>query len=80
MKTYSDCLHPGVGFPATNRPSLMMNHIDGPLLTFRDGQMHWLTIGERIMVALGLTDAEKLERKLRPNCSRYWCSSSKVAV
>jgi len=80
MKTYSDVSyeqHPhrdgwvsssySVGFPTSNRPSLKMKHIDGPLLTFRDGQMHWLTLWERFMVALGRDDAESLERKRRPN-------------
>jgi hypothetical protein len=67
MRTYSDTGHPGVGFPIDSRPSIQPNHIDGPLLTFRDGQMHWLTPWERVLFALGMTDAEKLERKRRPN-------------
>jgi len=80
MKSYSDVSYAphserhgwfysaqGVGFPASNRPGLIMKHIDGPLLTFRDGQMHWLTLWERLMVALGLADAESIERKRRPN-------------
>lgn len=66
MQTYRDEIAPGMGFPLTARPSLMMNHIDGPLLTFRDGQMHWLTWRERISVWLGRDDAESLERKHRP--------------
>ena len=53
-------------------PSIQANHIDGPLLHFSDGQLHWLTPWERILFALGLTDAEKLERKRRPNlCKAY---------
>lgn len=48
------------------RPSIRPNHIDGPLLTFSDGQLHWLTLWERFLFALGMTDAEKLERKRRP--------------
>lgn len=67
MQTYSDRGHPGVGYPISARPSIQPNHIDGPMLVFRDGQLHWLTIWERIQFALGLTDAEKLERKRRPN-------------
>jgi len=80
MKNYNDVSydqHPhhegwvsssfGVGFPISNRPSLKMKHIDGPLLTFRDGQMHWLTLWERLMVRLGIHNAETLEWKLRPN-------------
>lgn len=66
MQTYIDKISPGVSFPLSNRPSIKANHIDGPLLTFRDGQMHWLTIWERILFALGMTNAERLERKRRP--------------
>lgn len=67
MKTYSDSVPAGVSFPISSRPHINRRHIDGPLLTFRDGQMHWLTMWERILLALGLMDAEKLELKLRPN-------------
>ncbi len=70
MKTYVDRIPEGHGFPISARPSIKRNHIDGPLLTFRDGQMHWLTTWERILLALGATDAEKLERKHRPNLMR----------
>ncbi len=66
MKTYTDHLSPGLSFPAEGKPCILVNHIDGPLLTFRDGQMHWLTIWERLQFWLGLTDAERLEKKLRP--------------
>ena len=66
MKTYSDYLSPNVGFPASNRPSIEANHIDGPMLRFRDGQVHWLTLWERFLFWVGKTDAEKLERKHRP--------------
>jgi hypothetical protein len=44
-----------------------MKHIDGPLLTFRDGQMHWLTLRERFRVWMGWEDALSLERRLRPD-------------
>jgi hypothetical protein len=46
------------------KPSLIMKHIDGPLLYLRDGRMHWLTWRERFRVWLGLDDALSLERKL----------------
>jgi hypothetical protein len=72
LQTYSDQPHPGVSWPKSNRPSIVPNHIDGPLLTFRDGQMHWLTPWERIQFFFGLTDAEKLERKRRPNLTRLY--------
>ncbi len=67
MKTYRDHLSKGISFPLSSRPSISPNHIDGPMLTFRDGQMHWLTIWERILFRFGYIDAESLERKLRPN-------------
>jgi hypothetical protein len=70
MNLYSDSLPLGVGFPRSSRPRIKPDHVDGPLLVFRDGQMHWLTPWERILFALGLTDAERLERKRRPNLMR----------
>lgn len=48
------------------RPHIRRN-IDGPLLVFRDGQMHWLTWRERMACWLGLTDADRLEKKRRPD-------------
>lgn len=52
-----------MSYPKTARPSIKKNHIDGPLLTLRDGRMHWLTLWERALLAMGLTDAARLERK-----------------
>lgn len=66
MKTYRDEINPNVGFPIDAKPHLIMKHIDGPLLHFSDGQMHWLTLWERFLVAIGRHDAESLQRKLRP--------------
>lgn len=60
----------GIGWPAGGKPSIQPNHIDGPLLHFSDGQLHWLTLWERLLFALGRTDADKLERKRRPNLRR----------
>lgn len=60
----------GIGYPATNRPWIMWNHIDGPLLHFRDGQLHWLTFRERIRCWFNLDDAESLEAKRRPDLVR----------
>jgi hypothetical protein len=64
--------HPGpngsyVGWEGGHGPSINWKHIDGPMLIFSDGQMHWLTLGERLRLACGRTDAAKLEVKLRPN-------------
>lgn len=73
MKTYTDYAEraaTGVSFPNDSRPGINPRHIDGPLLWFSDGQLHWLTLWERIQYALGFTDAEKLERKHRPNLVR----------
>lgn len=67
MRTYMPQPVPGVSYPLSARPSLNMRHIDGPMIYFRDGQMHWLTLLERIAVHLGWDDAETLERKHRPD-------------
>lgn len=48
-------------------PYIEGKHIDGPMLVFTDGQCHWLTLWERFVVWLGLTDAELLQWKHRPN-------------
>jgi hypothetical protein len=68
MRTYSDGL--GTPLSISARPTINSNHIDGPLLTFRDGQMHWLTLWERLLLRLGLTNAEILERQRRPYLMR----------
>lgn len=70
METYIDKLSPGMGFPISARPSIVRNHIDGPMLIFRDGQLHWLTLWERLLLAFGWADAERLEKKRRPNLMR----------
>lgn len=55
------------GFRADARPSIKRNHIDGPLLTMRNGRLHWLTWRERIALRFGWTDAERLEAKYQPH-------------
>jgi hypothetical protein len=83
MRTYSDIpvfRHPTrkgwfctetsggiIGWEGGHGPSINRHHIDGPVLVFSDGQMHWLTLWERLQFALGRTDASKLEAKHRPN-------------
>lgn len=56
-----------VGYPADARPHLQRNHIDGPLLHARSGELHWLTWGERLRLWLGRTDAECLELERFPH-------------
>jgi hypothetical protein len=71
MRTYSDTINPHVGFSPHNKPSLIMKHIDGPLLHFSDGQMHWLTLWEHLLVKLGYHNAQTLQTKLRPHLTWY---------
>lgn len=59
------------GWPAESRPSIQMNHIDGPVLYFRNGEIQWLTLFERFMVWVGRADAFSLERKHRPHLQNY---------
>jgi len=53
---------PNVGWPMHAMPEVHKN-IDGPVLCTRDGQMHWLTLWERLLYWLGLTNADMLEAK-----------------
>ena len=66
MQTFSDDIPAGVSFPLSNQPRISTKHIDGPVIFFRDGQMHWLTLAERLRIWLGMIDSYKLERELRP--------------
>jgi hypothetical protein len=61
----------GLSFPIDSRPSIKWRHIDGPLLTFSDGQMHWLTLRERVRVCLGLEDEHTLQANHRPRLTGY---------
>jgi hypothetical protein len=58
------------GYPSGSRPSIQWDHIDGPLLCFRNGELHWLTWRERFWCWLGCEDAYSLEKKHRPHLSR----------
>ncbi|MFC7378213.1 hypothetical protein [Brevundimonas sp. GCM10030266] len=49
--------------PAT----IIAGHIDGPLLVYSDGQMHWLSVWERVKVALGLDNANSIQNRKRPD-------------
>ena len=66
MQTYSDAPHAGISFQPAPEPHIQWGHVDGPLLVFRDGQLHWLTLWERIAVWLGWANAISIERKRRP--------------
>lgn len=56
-----------IGWPKDSRPSIQAHHIDGPLLHFRNGELHWLTPWERVLLWFGKTDAYALECKHRPH-------------
>jgi len=56
---------PSWGYPNDARPHINANHIDGPMLVLRDGRVKWLSWGDRLLLWIKKTDAEKLERK-------YW--------
>jgi hypothetical protein len=58
------------GYIADARPDINWNHIDGPLLHFRNGEMHWLTLRERFRCWIGLDDALSLEARHRPRLVR----------
>lgn len=55
-----------VAWPETARPEINRKHIDGPLLYMRNGELHWLTLWERLLLWLGKTDALALEKHHRP--------------
>jgi hypothetical protein len=50
----------------------IMQHREGPMLVFSDDQLHWLTTWERILFWFGLTDADRLQSKRRPNLMRVY--------
>lgn len=54
------------GYLDTARPYIQWNHIDGPLLHFRNGEVHWLTLWERFCCFWDIHDALTLEKKYRP--------------
>lgn len=79
--TISELLARGIGFNGYAPPIIVENNIDGPMLCFSDGQVHWLTIPERIQLWFGWTNAEKLQCKLRPrlvaSLEVYWQQGAK---
>jgi hypothetical protein len=55
----------GVGYPEGISPSIVWNHIDGPLLHTSDCGLHWLTLWERFQMHFGLINIHQLDRKHR---------------
>lgn len=55
----------GVGYHKDARPYVKWDHIDGPLLICRDGQLHWLTWRERIWAWWTSAEAEAIEKRVR---------------
>lgn len=54
----------GVGRPAGVQPHINWSHIDGPLLYRSDGQLHWLTWGERFRLSFGLANIYDINTSL----------------
>lgn len=67
----------GIGFPANGRAWIMWNHIDGPLLHYRDGQLHWLTLWERFQCWRGAANAATIETKRRPDLRASICEQKR---
>lgn len=54
-----------IQYPSDSKPHIKWDHIDGPLLYCADGQIHWLTLLERLYFKMGLITLEELDRKYR---------------
>jgi hypothetical protein len=46
------------------KPYVQWNHIDGPMLSCSDHQVHWLTWRERFALWLGLTTIAEIDAKI----------------
>lgn len=53
----------GVGYPEAAETFIQWEHVDGPLMYLRNGQLHWLTWRERLGLWFGLTDVASIEMK-----------------
>jgi hypothetical protein len=49
--------------PTQAAPHVQWNHIDGPLLTCRDGTPHWLTLWERLGLRAGFITLDQLDKQ-----------------
>jgi hypothetical protein len=70
----------GVDYPAGSRPRISRCNIDGPMLVYRDGQIHWLTPWERFCCWIGIDDAERIERRRRPDLFASSISAAELDV
>jgi hypothetical protein len=53
----------GVGYPIDMTHEMVWDHIDGPLMYLSNGQLHWLTLRERLALWLGLTTEQAINDK-----------------
>ena len=60
----------GVGYRENTLPWIQWKHIDGPLLYYSDGQLHWLTLWERLRFWIGRDNAESIQTRRRPDLEK----------
>lgn len=53
----------GHSYPADAKPHIKWDHVDGPLLTCRDGTPHWLSAWERLLMHSGFLTIDELDRR-----------------
>jgi hypothetical protein len=73
---------PGVSvlFDPEEAPEIVWGHVDGPLLYMRNGQLHWLTLWERLRCWLYCDNAYTLERKHSPDFVNRWLARANRAA
>ena len=52
-----------VSFPSDSEPHINWKHVDGPMLSCRDGAIHWLSWWERFCLWAGIYDINHLDKK-----------------
>lgn len=57
-------LHVSIADP-NPAPVIYRRHVDGPYIRRPDGQIHWLTLRERLLTKLRVWNATDIERRLR---------------
>lgn len=53
----------------TDAPRVQWNHCDGPLMTWC-GELHWLTWGERLRIALGFATERDIAYRRWPHLAK----------
>lgn len=53
-------------------PHIKWNHVDGPMLTCRDGSAHWLTMWERFLFRAGFLTLEELDKRYNSEPQKGW--------